>query len=84
MKVRIGNDICLHVTLLGRQDKYINIKSVRAYLINTSHKDDMKELIEGERRTVRYVSRFPMEPHTRAYRGTAYDLCHSGHPTFHV
>ena len=44
----------------------------------------MKELIEGERRTVRYVSRFPMEPHTRAYRGTAYDLCHSGHPTFHV
>lgn len=84
MKVRIGNDICLHVTLLGRTYDSVNIKSIKAYLINTSRKEDIRELIDGERRTVRYVGRYPMEPHTHAYRSTPYDLCHSGHPTFHV
>lgn len=83
MKVRIGNDICLHVTLLGNKTT-INVEFVRAYLINTSRKNDIKELMEGERRAVRYISRFPAEPHDRAYRGTPYDLCHSGRPTFHV
>lgn len=83
MKVRIGNDICLHVTLLGNKNT-INIESVRAYLINTSRKNDIEELMNQERRTVRYISRFPAEPHCRGYKGTPYDLCHSGHPTFHV
>ena len=85
MKVRIGNDICLRVSLLGKNyNDYVNIKSIRAYLINTSRKHDLKDLLEGEERTVRYVSRFPEEPHCRAFRSTPYDLCHSGHPTFHV
>lgn len=85
MKVRIGNDICLRVSLLGKNyNDYVNIKSIKAYLINTSRKHDLKELLEGEERTVRYVSRFPEEPHCRAFRSTPYDLCHSGHPTFHV
>lgn len=85
MKVRIGNDICLRVTLLGQNyNDYVNIKSIRAYLINTSRKQDIKDLLESEERTVRFVSRFPEEPNCRAFRSTPYDLCHSGHPTFHV
>lgn len=95
MKVRIGNDIRLHVTLLGdRTTDYVNIKSVHAYLVNTSRQHDIDEQhrhdsidyadkLEERRRLVKYVSRFPAEPH-RGYRGTPYDLMHCGHPTFHV
>lgn len=85
MKVRIGNDICLYVTLLGNnRNDYVNIKSIKAYLINTSRKHDIKDLIEGEQRTVRFVSRFPEEPKCPEFRSTPYDLLHCGHPTFHV
>lgn len=85
MKVRIGNDICLYVTLLGKnRNDYVNIKSIKAYLINTSRKNDIKELIEGEKRTVRFVSRFPEEPRCPEFRSTPYDLFQCGHPTFHV
>lgn len=84
MKVRIGTDICLHVSLLSNKKNYINIKSVKAYLINTSKEEDMKNFIESEKRTVRYVSRFPIEPDCIDYKSTCHDLCHSGHPTFHV
>lgn len=95
MKVRIGNDIRLHVTLLGdRTTDYVNIKSVHAYLVNTSRQHDIDEQhrhdsidyadkLEERRRLVKYVSRFPAEPR-RGYRGTPYDLMHCGHPTFHV
>lgn len=95
MKVRIGNDIRLHVTLLGdRTTDYVNIKSVHAYLVNTSRQHDIDEQhrhdsidyadkLEERRRLVKYVSRFPAEPH-RGYHGTPYDLMHCGHPTFHV
>lgn len=96
MKVRIGNDICLHVTLLGNQGiDYINIKSIRAFLINTSKQQDLDaqrrydsvhyhDEMEDRRRVVKYVGRFPAEPHCRPYHGTPYDLLHCGHPTFHV
>lgn len=96
MKVRIGNDICLHVTLLGNKGTdYLNIKSMRAYLVNVSRQRDIDEEhrhdsvhyhdeIEDRKRVVRYISRFPAEPHHHAYHGTPYDLCHCGHPTFHV
>lgn len=96
MKVRIGNDICLHVTLLGDKGvDYINIKSIRAFIINTSkqHELDVQrrydsvhyhDEMEDRRGVVKYISRFPAEPHSRPYHGTPYDLMHCGHPTFHV
>lgn len=96
MKVRIGNDICLHVTLLGDEGMdYINIKSIRAFIVNTSkqHELDVQrrydsvkyhDEIEDRRGVVKYISRFPAEPHCRPYHGTPFDLMHCGHPTFHV
>lgn len=96
MKVRIGNDICLHVSLLGdRNNDYVNIKRIRAYLVNVTrqhqidedHRRDTiqyRDQIEKRNGMVRYISRFPAEPFHHAYHGTPYDLCHSGHPTFHV
>lgn len=96
MKVRIGNDICLHVSLLGdNTTDYVNIKTIRAYLINTSRQKEIDEEhridtiqyrddIERRNGTVKYISRFPAEPFHHAYHGTPYDLCHSGHPTYHV
>ena len=96
MKVRIGNDICLHVSLLGsNMNDYVNIKSIKAYIINTTKQNDIDEQhrydtikyrndIEERAGVVRYISRFPAEPFHKAYHGTPYDLCHSGHPTYHV
>lgn len=100
MKVRIGNDIRLHVTLLGNHGTDwdpVNIKTLRAFLVNTSRQHDIDEQhrhdsinyandVEDRRRVVKYISRFPAEPNHfhRAYHGTPYDLMHCGHPTFHV
>jgi hypothetical protein len=96
MKVRIGNDIRLHVSLLGSKiNEYLKIDSIKAYIINVSRQKDVDEQhrhdsirysdeLDDRRRVVRYISRFPAEPHHHAYHGTPYDLCHCGHPTFHV
>lgn len=96
MKVRIGNDICLHVSLLGENvNDYINIASIRAYLVNVTRQQELdyehrrdtiqyRNEIEDRSGVVRYISRFPAEPRYPGYHGTPYDICHSGHPTYHV
>lgn len=81
MKVRIGNDICLDVALLGSKDDYINIKSIQAYLINSQTETNV---VKEEPKYVQYVGRFPIELGVPAYESTEYDLCQCGHPTFHV
>lgn len=80
-KVRIGNDICLNVRLIGDENSYINIRSIQAYLINT---DTDKPKEEEQPNVVRYIGRFPIELGAPAYNSTDYDLCHCGNPTFHV
>ena len=82
MKVRIGNDICLNVTLLTNNGiDAVNIHSIKAYIINTTlydsfvgeikseleRQDEMKRKHEEEKsRTPQFVSRFPLEPHVHA------------------
>lgn len=94
MKVRIGNDICLYVNLLGNKNfDAVNINSINAYLINVSKWHDlmdeqyretalMQNEIERRKDRIKYVSRFPVEP-LFGFHPTPYDICGAGRPCFH-
>ena len=81
MKIRIGNDICLDVTLLynSDNDEYANINSIQAFIINASKEAEYEALIKDK---TRFISRFPVEPYVDAYSSTAYDIKSSGYPTW--
>lgn len=95
MRVRIGNDICLYVNLLGNKNlDAVNINSINAYLINTSKWQDlmdeqyretalMHDEIECRRDKIKFVSRFPLEPHFPGFHPTPYDVCCTGNPCYH-
>lgn len=53
------------------------IRSVKAFLINTSLQQERDEMLKKK---MRFISRFPMEPYYNAYEPTPYDICQSGHP----
>ena len=94
MKVRIGNDICLYVNLLGNKNfDAVNINSINAYLINVTKWHDlmdeqyretalMQDEIERRKDRIKYVSRFPVEP-LFGFHPTPYDICGAGRPCFH-
>lgn len=80
MKIRIGNDICLNVTLLyTTNNEYANIHSVQAFLINASKEAEFEADIKDK---TKFISRFPVEPYIDAYSSTAYDIKSSGYPTW--
>lgn len=80
MKIRIGNDICLNVTLLYNvNNEYANIHSVEAFLINASKEAEFEADIKDK---TKFISRFPVEPYIDAYSSTAYDIKSSGYPTW--
>lgn len=81
MEIRIGNDICLDVTLLynSDNDEYANINSIQAFIINASKEAEYEALIKDK---TRFISRFPVEPYVDAYSSTAYDIKSSGYPTW--
>lgn len=82
MKIRIGNDIRLDVTLINSKvDDNVNIKSIKAYIINTTLEN--KRVEEAKNKT-RFISRFPVEPYVDAYNSTAYDIKSAGYPTWHA
>lgn len=95
MNIRIGNDICLYVNLLGNKNlDAVNVNSVEAFLINTSKWKDlideqyresalMADEIECRKDKIKYISRFPVEPHFPGFHPTPYDVCCSGHPGYH-
>ena len=95
MRVRIGNDICLYVNLLGNKNlDAVNINSINAYLINTSKWQDlmdeqyretalMNDEIMCRRDRIKFVSRFPLEPHFPGFHPTPYDVCCTGNPCYH-
>lgn len=81
MKIRIGNDISLDVTLLynSYNDEYVNINSIKAFIINASKEKEFEEDLNNR---VKFISRFPVEPYVDAYTSTAYDIKSSGYPTW--
>lgn len=80
MKIRIGNDIKLLVTLISSKTiDSINIKSIEAYIINASKEHEAAEDLKNK---TRFISRFPVEPYVDAFCSTAYDIKSSGYPTW--
>lgn len=73
MNIRIGNDIRMLVKLLGNKKvDYINIVSMKAYIINTTAQNE------------RAVNRFPIEPMTGMYTPTEHNINCSGYPSYYA
>ena len=80
MKIRIGNDIKLYVTLLSSKViDSVNIKSIEAFVINATKEHEQTEDLKNK---TRFISRFPVEPYVDAFCSTAYDIKSSGYPTW--
>ena len=82
MKIRIGNDVKLQVSLsLGDEVDYTNIQSMRAIFVNTTLKEKLeKEYIKKNR----FIGRFPIEPFVDEYTPNAYCINSNGNPRYHV
>ena len=80
MKIRIGNDLLFRVTLnnISSTDS-INIKSLQAFIINSSLKDEHDLSL---RKKLRFLGRFPIEPCCDAYIPTGYDIKTAGYPSY--
>lgn len=92
-KIRIGNDIRLNVGLNTSALDPININSIQVFLINTTLQSDLEARIKqacdvynaaAEDKSIKYISRYPIEPVTGCYHSDKYNICHSGCPTYHV
>ena len=57
----------------------IGIRSIKAYLINTTMIDKHQTYM---RKKSRFVARFPIEPCLDCFHPTPYNLCNSGYPTW--
>lgn len=82
MKIRIGNDIRLQISLRFRDlDKIVNIQSIKAFFINTTLKD---ELDKQYKRKNRFVGRFPIEPFLDEFEPNAFAINSAGYPKYHA
>lgn len=90
---RIGTDIKLYVNLKTKIGQPLNIHSVQAFLVNTSLRSELKQQLTdaysaydaaSSDNSIKYISRFPIEPMCECYRSTRYDICQSGYPTYHA
>ena len=57
----------------------INIRSVKAFLINTSKMEEREQYLKNK---TRFIARYPIEPGFDAFQSTEYDICNSGYPTY--
>lgn len=57
----------------------IGIRSVKAFLINTSKIEEREKAIK---KASRFISRFPIEPYIEPFCSTEYDVRNSGYPTY--
>lgn len=78
--IRIGNDIRIYVTLRSQLDKN-NIKYIKAYLINTTLRDAMKN---AEEDPWNHVRRFPRDPQSKFFRPDPHCLNRCGYPHYHA
>lgn len=70
---------CLDVTPMRPNPSPINIRSVKAILVNVTRQKHMRDIL---RKKTRFISRFPIEPCVGAFNATPYDVCNSGYPTW--
>lgn len=78
MKIRIGNDISLNVTLnYSSSSDEVNINSVRAFLINITKKEEIEKELKN---ATKFIKRFPIEPFDDAYSSNAHDIKSCGIP----
>lgn len=69
-KVKIGNDIRFKIQLSLGED-FANIIGMEAFFVNTT----MKKAIEKEYgRISKFIGRFPIEPFTKEYEPTQYNI----------
>lgn len=78
--IRIGNDIRIFVTLRSQLDKN-NIKYIKAYLINTTLREAMKN---AEEDPWNHVRRFPRDPQSKFFRPDEHCLNRCGYPHYHA
>lgn len=77
-KIRIGNDIRLLVALTNSSDwDKKNIKSIKAFLVNTSIKD-------FEEKQHDFPGRFPRDPQSKFFRPDCHCLNRCGYPHYHA
>lgn len=57
----------------------ISIRSIKAFLINTTRQE---QYTENLRKKSRFIARFPIEPYIEAFHATPYNVCNSGYPTW--
>ena len=57
----------------------IGIRSVKAYLINTSKESEFEKIMRDKNR---FIARYPIEPCCGCFRATPYNVCNSGYPTY--
>ena len=82
MKIRIGTDLNLLVNVFdSTTPKQLNIRSLEAYLVNTTYKTKIDNEIHKK---TKFISRFPIEPMRDAYLSTEYSINCSGYPSYHA
>lgn len=57
----------------------IGIRSVKAFLINTSKEGEYQEMMKKK---TRFIARYPIEPCLGCFHSTPYNICNSGYPTW--
>lgn len=59
--------------------KPISIRSVKAYIINTSRIDEWRKF---QKKRHHFITRYPVEPYVNVFDSTPYDICGCGAPTW--
>lgn len=77
--IRIGNDIKLTVSLHKKGTSWdpVNIKSLEAYIINTTAQC---ECCKKNHNISRFINRFPVEPYIEAFTPTEHNINSTGYP----
>ena len=57
----------------------VGIRSVKAFLINTSKEGEYEEMLKKK---TRFIARYPIEPCFECFHATPYNVCNSGFPTW--
>lgn len=82
MKIRIGNDVQLKVSLsLGEEVEHTNIQSMRAIFVNATLKDKIKEEFKKKNR---FIGRFPIEPFVDEFTPCNCCINSMGYPRYNV
>lgn len=82
MKIRIGNDVQLKVSLsLGEGVDYTNIQSMRAIFVNATLKDQLEKEYKKKNR---FIGRFPIEPFVDEFTPCNCCINSMGYPRYNV